>query len=235
MKNQYFGDIDDYRKYGILRSFTAAGIQVGVHWMLTPDDSSGDGRKLSYLEAAAAWRDHDPGLFDFLRSAVTAGKRGVATIQSSNILPGVRYFDELVPDRGVARAQVFSNAVQALAGSHLVFFDPDVGIEVSSTQVHHAGSSKYVYWKELISAWRNGHSLLVYQHYPRVSRPAFEERLALETHKRLSVNPVFLRTGNVLFVLATQRDHASLADLAVRNLATQWSSQFTIGRFPATE
>jgi hypothetical protein len=45
MKNQYFGDVNDYRKYGLLRSLTAGGrITTTVCWMLTPDDGRPDGR-----------------------------------------------------------------------------------------------------------------------------------------------------------------------------------------------
>lgn len=39
MKNQYFGDINDYRKYGLIRLLTGAGkLKTTVCWMLTPDD-----------------------------------------------------------------------------------------------------------------------------------------------------------------------------------------------------
>jgi hypothetical protein len=39
MKNQYFGDINDYRKYGLLRILSDEGsMRTGVCWMLTRDD-----------------------------------------------------------------------------------------------------------------------------------------------------------------------------------------------------
>ena len=41
MKNQYFGDINDYRKYGLLRILTNGGeIKTAVCWMLTTDDEA---------------------------------------------------------------------------------------------------------------------------------------------------------------------------------------------------
>ena len=44
MKNQYFGDVNDYRKYGLLRVFAnQAAFNIGVCWMLTPDDERRDG------------------------------------------------------------------------------------------------------------------------------------------------------------------------------------------------
>jgi hypothetical protein len=48
MKNQYFGDINDYRKYGLLRRLQA-GLSLCVCWTLTDDDGSSDGRFLEYL------------------------------------------------------------------------------------------------------------------------------------------------------------------------------------------
>ncbi len=47
MKNQYFGDINDYRKYGLLRSVLAASrMSLFVAWMLTEDDGSSDGGRI---------------------------------------------------------------------------------------------------------------------------------------------------------------------------------------------
>jgi hypothetical protein len=44
MKNQYFGDINDYRKYGLLRILQSTGNgRLLVAWMLTPDGGSRDG------------------------------------------------------------------------------------------------------------------------------------------------------------------------------------------------
>ena len=37
MKHQYVGDINDYRKYALLRALSAGGAnRIGVCWMLTP-------------------------------------------------------------------------------------------------------------------------------------------------------------------------------------------------------
>jgi hypothetical protein len=40
MKEQYVGDVNDYRKYALLRHFAIeCGLRVGVCWMLTPPDT----------------------------------------------------------------------------------------------------------------------------------------------------------------------------------------------------
>jgi hypothetical protein len=37
VKHQYVGDINDYRKYALLRALSAGGAnRIGVCWMLTP-------------------------------------------------------------------------------------------------------------------------------------------------------------------------------------------------------
>jgi hypothetical protein len=66
MKNQYFGDINDYRKYGLLRMLqSSGGGRLLVAWMLTPDDGSRDGgtpllpagsRRLESIRSGALFR-----------------------------------------------------------------------------------------------------------------------------------------------------------------------------------
>ena len=44
MKNQYVGDVNDYRKYGLIRALIGdQDIKVGVCWMLTAPDGRTDG------------------------------------------------------------------------------------------------------------------------------------------------------------------------------------------------
>jgi hypothetical protein len=39
MKNQYFGDVNDYREYGSLRVLTGlVGMSTAICWMLAPND-----------------------------------------------------------------------------------------------------------------------------------------------------------------------------------------------------
>jgi hypothetical protein len=48
MKNQYFGDINDFRKYGLLNVIANVTKQrIGVCWMLTEDDGIRDENKRS--------------------------------------------------------------------------------------------------------------------------------------------------------------------------------------------
>jgi len=64
MKDQYFGDINDYRKYGLLRSISlASNLSILIAWMLTEDDGSTDGKFIQYLEEPNKWGHYDPPLY----------------------------------------------------------------------------------------------------------------------------------------------------------------------------
>ena len=90
MKDQYFGDLNDYRKYGLLRMLADAGsFRIGVCWMLTPPDGRRDGSRLRYLEQPERFRTHDPLLFDALHESVKARQvRCVAEIERAGSADG---------------------------------------------------------------------------------------------------------------------------------------------------
>ena len=101
MKNQYFGDVNDYMMYGLLRCCAAAGWRVGVCWMLTPDDARSDGARVQYLSDTKSCRHHDPVLFDLLESAIKSGERNVSVVENGVILPDTTFFPEIVPDHSL--------------------------------------------------------------------------------------------------------------------------------------
>ena len=70
LKNQYFADINDYRKYGLLRQLEKSGFRIGICWMLTGLDGGSDGRLTSYVRDTEKWREFDPKLFDELSCCI---------------------------------------------------------------------------------------------------------------------------------------------------------------------
>ena len=72
MKNQYFGDVYDYVKYGLLRRLSNYGESgTALCWMMTLDDERSDGgRYTGYLRDPEGWRECDPPVWDFLCSQV---------------------------------------------------------------------------------------------------------------------------------------------------------------------
>jgi len=227
MKNQYFGDVNDYRKFGLLRGLERhAGLRVGVWWMLTPDDGRSDGNFTQYLAQPGRWRHFDPQLFDALAAAVPSG-RSVRVFPSLELLRSARFVDEIVPDSAAAREACFSAARALLGGSDLVFVDPDNGLEIASCRVGRKGSSKYVRREELRTLFQDGPSLLVYQHFRREERSAFISRHAAELMAITGAQTALcFRTSNVAFFLLPQAAHQPSLRAAAHSVVADWAGQF---------
>ncbi len=228
MKNQYFGDINDYRKYGLLRVLLqATHCNLLVAWMLTPDDGGGDGRFRAYLKDASYSR-YDPGLYNWLYDQLMRQKRAprVSLIEESSMLPRATYYSEMVPDERKRREEWRKGLFEAAQNADLVFLDPDNGIEVLSKPVGRKGSSKYVTWYELRELWNAGCSLLIYQHFPRKPRERFIKCIASELQRQTGAGLVkAFRTPYVLFRLAAQHRHVDCFQRATSLVPLQWDDQ----------
>jgi len=122
-------------------------------------------------------------------------------------------------------------AMAELRECDVLFFDPDNGIEIQSTGRGQRGSAKYIYWSELREAYGNGHSLLVYQHFPRVERTRFVPFLADRLRDELGAPRVEgLATPYVAFFLVHQAAHSVAFEKAVETVQSKWSGRSTSGR-----
>jgi len=231
MKNQYFGDINDYRKFGLIRALTGYGeLSSGICWMLTEDDSRPDGGKLDYLLKPDTWRGYDGELFEALREAVVIqGERSVQGADKRNIVPGGEYYETILTDDRVERSHFFAQFFQRSQGKDLLFFDPDNGMEIKSVPPGKKNSSKYLYWQELEGIHELGASVLIYQHFPRESRDVFIERMIPGFQKRTEYEQVIsFRTSHVVFFLLALDKHMNIFKKCIAILLTQWEGQFTV-------
>lgn len=111
MKDQYFGDINDYRKYGLLRLLCPpGGLSLGVVWMLTAADGRPDGGRITYLRQPEVFRGFDPALFDHLQEAVLCRqRRRVACAEQSGLFAGAKFinreFTDAAGERDAARPE----------------------------------------------------------------------------------------------------------------------------------
>ncbi|ADR36711.1 hypothetical protein Ocepr_1254 [Oceanithermus profundus DSM 14977] len=234
MKNQYFGDINDYRKYGLLRSVLAASrMSLYVAWMLTEDDGGTDGGRIDYLQDPDRWSRFDPELFETLRKAVAEeGRRDVEVLERSGLLSPARYFREPVPRRSDERERWFARLADGAGGADLVFLDPDVGVESKSASSGNHGSERYVFWHELRQLWDQNNSLLLYQHFPREERYAFTQRLLGEIEERLpEACPLAFSTSHVLFLLALQPRHVHHGCAVLQRLRRDWPGEFRVALY----
>jgi hypothetical protein len=228
MKNQYFGDINDYRKYGLLRALQLTGdSSLLVAWMLTPDDGGLDGGFRSYLKNRSRWAKYDPSLFDGLADLLRSpSQRSVSLIERSGLLLRTRYHTAVVPDGRSERDGWQKDLLRTASGVDLVFLDPDNGIEVPSKPIGRKGSSKYVTWREIRSLWKAGCSLLIYQHFRRENHQGFTQRLVSELGSCTGARfTEAFHTPHVLFLLAAQDRHAQRFREVLPLLSEQWDGQ----------
>jgi len=232
VKNQYYGDVNDYRKYGLLRTLANKGqYKIGVCWMLTADDGRTDGKFTTYLDEPQRWRQYDPSLFDLLHKWVISGlSRNVALVQNAKVLPGAEFYSELLTAPRGYRVAYFKEMREKLATCELIFFDPDNGIETKSIAKGRRNSEKYIYWDEIGETFQAGHSILLYQHFRREERTTFIQRAVTEFQARLSPSKVYwFRTPHVVYFLNVQEKHADYIASRVRSLGEHWGSQIQAG------
>jgi hypothetical protein len=229
MKDQYVGDVNDYRKYGLLRILNDGGrLKTSICWMLTDDDCRHDGGKIDYLDDPDEWRHHDPELFDQLNELVNIRRRReVRALQELSLFRNCSYYPEILRDQGAPRNIYFDEFFKKYVDqADLVFFDPDNGYQVGSVKRGRRGSSKYVYQEELRAAFERGSSILLYQHYPRSGRKRFAKALSTKIGACLGSKHVrTFGTPFVLFLLFQQPRHEQafqdLPDLVTRTWGKQ--------------
>lgn len=237
MKNQYFGDVNDYRKYNLLRILSAGDrISTGVCWMLTPSDGRQDGQMLAYLEKPEAYRNFDPYLFDHLLGFVRGeGIRDARLVENSDVLPDTVFHTEFLSDRSQERRLYFDNVLENFGETDLIFFDPDNGFEVPSKRTGKKYSNKYLYYDEFVRTYSNGHSILVCQHFVREERSKFVARIANEMMGRTGAAEIYaFRTPHVVFMLAPQPVHADRFRLRAEHVSDTWVGQITTQKYIGT-
>lgn len=207
MKNQYFGDINDFKKYTLLRKVAeVSGQRIGICWMLTPDDQSTHGNKLEYLNKDKEFSPVDSFLFRKLTHINSNTPRNVALAGRWQLIPGAKYFDALMSD-SCDRTDFFRAAMDALRPCDIMFFDPDNGFEIKSVMKGKRNSSKYIFYDELKDFLSDGRTVIVYQHFPREKRTLYIDRMKSEIRSRLLVRSLIsIRTSSVVFFVLSLRN-----------------------------
>ena len=239
MQNRYAGDIGDYGKLGLLRALSAQ-LTIGVNWYLVPDEShNGDGRHIDYL-TKSSFRECDPPLFDALAQVVASDRRQAAALEAPAILPSdkVEYYSEVLdfsrttkPEREAIRADWHKKGLAKLKDCDLVFVDPDNGLIVPSAE-DGPKSNKYVLPSELVDYYRQGSSVVYYQHKARLP-----DEFYIQQHCQLMSSGAFPDVGGagLKFVSTSQRfyffllqpEHSAPVNSCIKQmLASPWNRCF---------
>ena len=214
MKDQYFGDVNDFRKYALLRKLVIPErLKLGVCWMLIEPDNRTDGRFLTYLERPKIYRDSDPELFDWVKRVINLDRdRRIEKIEGSGLLGSACFQPGILTDVERERREYFGSCAVRFSGTDLVFYDPDNGLEIKSVSRGRKGSSKYLYWDEVRGTFKAGSSVLIYQHFIREKREEYIFRMTDQLQQRTNAATIFsFRTPHVLFLLASQERHAAVS------------------------
>ena len=223
MKNQYFGDITDYRKFGILRVLEKAGIKIGVCWMLTPHDGSGHGGCVCYKNGA------DSELHEFLQGCIHANKRNIKELENSEMLRHARYFSDCLPVFvGGERRGYFDLAREEFKGMDLVFFDPDTGIEPKSLD-----PERHIEKSEIKKTWDAGFSILIIQ-FPSRKKNAtvsIQQELKQQELENLTQCPdvhCFRFRKHAFFYLLAQKKHKKKIEAAKQKIEQNWKEHMVL-------
>jgi hypothetical protein len=230
MKNQFFGDINDYMKYGLLRILSGGKrASAAVCWMLTPDTGGGDGKRTGYLRKPSDWNHFDHNLFYALQQAVIIyDDRNVTRAEDPAILdPKVfAFYKETLKDDIDQRRDYFKKFLSLAGGRDLVFFDPDNGLEVKSTPRGRKDSSKFLYFEELSKTFSMGHSVLVFQFFMmRKAEDVISEKTS-QIFSCLDVNEIAtFKTDSVIYFLVPQPKHSNELRERSQRVPNVWGTQ----------
>jgi hypothetical protein len=231
MKDQYFGDVNDYKKYAILRTLALQGpLRIAIAWMLTGDDQSTDGRRTNYLNLPRVWRAYDPDSFDILRDALQIRMiRSVAVAKETGLIANAVYHSELLYDGLSHRASYFHALAAKSNEVDLIFLDPDNGIEVKSRPIGSRNSRKYLYHHEIERLYDLKRSLLIYQHFRRQDRGQMIQEISRKLSSLTGADRITtLRTSHTVFFLKAQNQHRGRIDLALRTISQRWHEHIHI-------
>lgn len=211
MKAQYVGDIGDVGKVLLLKYLAEVGFKIGVNWVLTKNDESGDGRHRNYVgyRGIDCLCCIDRKVIEGIIPIANKNERTIHDLENlirkflKNPVFYSEYFDEDLP-RNVRNDEAFKLLTPDVAD--LVFFDPDNGIDA-----RRGASPKHVYLPELRRYWQRGQSLLIYHHLPQhnFAEDAIKQlTLQLEDFPTAQVKAFHFRRGTGrVYMLCLQPGH----------------------------
>ena len=93
-------------------------------------------------------------------------------------------------------------------------------------------SSKYIYWNEVEASYKLGHSLLLYQHFPRKPREAFIRDLIQQFKALDGIRSVFSYcTFHVAFLLIPQPHHENIFIKNTAKISQNWGDIIRVKRY----
>jgi hypothetical protein len=150
----------------------------------------------------------------------------IRNVRLWDLLPGAEFFEEPLQHTRPEREQYFSDAFAVLAGSPVIFLDPDTGITPTSGRKGRSKSDKWVFWDEVEEFYNAGQSVVIYQHFPRKKRVQYIDKRVAQLVERLeSVFVQTYTTGNVLFLIAGRPEHQEQLPQVADLVTQRWGGE----------
>jgi hypothetical protein len=211
MKLQYLGNENDYRKFALLRALADRGrFRIGINWLMTRNEEDSVAGTFSYLVKPEKWRCFEPEVFDYLTQlSASPSMSSLRQLERSGFIPGAASLgDEYISRGEVERQRAHRRCLLAFDDRQLVFFDPNIGLEVESYPRGSRRSVNYVYYTEVEDHYREGRSVLIYQQFARAKRSRFIELHRARLIRTLPGCRVWVfESPRVVFLLAAQPHH----------------------------
>jgi hypothetical protein len=203
LKDQYVGDINDYRKYDLLQILSKiCDEKIFVVWMLTKNDNRNDGKKTKYIKYSYKWKKYNPALFEQLKAIINTD-RNIELIQKLPLFNDIKKFEfysEYIPKDIIKRDEYFKKIIEKAKDSKIIFFDPDNGIAPNKNIKE---SSKYLFWSDIEVFWEMGKDILFFQYFPwYCNRIKFINKKIEECSTRLRIknNIMTFNAKNVVYI-----------------------------------
>ena len=229
MKNQYAGDIGDYTKLGILRHLENADFSIGLNWYLTPDELAHsktftDGKHIDFLKCECDTPDIF--LHCALKRIGLSNNRSITRLERAKLFKNALFWNKIL--EGKERNKWHFEALKKLCKQDIVFLDPDNGLEVKSTKPTSKNGNKYTTYQEVADYYKNGSSVIVYNHRDRKPENEYIKRLTKFKYIPETANAklFYLRAfrysvRDYLFIVHER--HFSCLETAIDDfLATEW-------------
>ena len=241
MQNRYSGDVGDFSKLGLLRCLAKNGLSIGLNWYLTPDEKhNDDGRFVHYLrddyKDKDKYRKSDPELWGRLKEIVDQKKRSVSSLEHPDLIRAV-YWSEMLDfkgktkqERDIIRTQWYEGAFHKLSHLDIVCVDPDNGLIVPSAK-DKPKSNKYVLPEELERYYKEGSSVIYYQHKARKTDDYY-----LDQHNKLLNSGKFPGASGLClkfqkmslryYFFIVQPRHRQIIETCIDEMETRWNGLF---------
>ena len=195
MQEKYFGDIHDFYKYYFLKEITK-DYSLGIHWCINNYvELKNYGDKILTQKE----KNKNEELYELL---VKNRHKNVKHIKP--YFPNkTKYFDKILENYFMDYIYE-DDAIEALKTQDIIFFDPDIGIEIQS--MANSEKYKYVTYRLLIKFWNLGKSLIIYQHERGDPKKTDEKINILYNLINRQANIITVKRDNVTYICVIQGD-----------------------------